>query len=453
MKGNGGTCNMKKGLLIGGIAAVAVIAAAGIVYWRAESTESNTIRMLLNAGWVPDETTVETFDLNHDGKVDKMDLYKAKLEAVFSGEERLYHEFYTADAAKQLGRTAFHEDTNTLWCSLSGSGIEFSFLGRECLIQLVGDSAATGGDAVAPRYAIYLNDELIEDAQLTEETHTVTITNDGGEEPPAKVRLVKLSESMQSSLGIGMIAVGSSKAIHKEYDRTVLMDEPQKEHLIEFIGDSITCGYGVDGENGKDVFKTANEDVTKAYAYLTAQKLGADYSMVSYSGHGIISGYTTNGEAVTNQLVPKFYGQVGHGYAVIEGKHKMQDDLWDFARQPDAVVINLGTNDASYTGTDAAKQKEYAAGYTEFLKTVREKNPDAMIVCTLGIMGQTLCDAIDLAVSDYTAETGDTNIRTMRFDVQAADTDGVAVDWHPSVITHEKAAEKLSAFLKEELGW
>lgn len=444
---------MKKGLLIGGIAVIAAIAAAGIIYWQAESTESNTIRMLLGADWVPDAAVVETYDLNHDGKVDKMDLFKAKMNAVFSGEEALYQEFFTADAAKQLGRTAFHDDTNTLWCSLSGSGIEFSFLGRECKLLLVGDSAATGGDAVAPRYAVYLNDELIEDAQLTEEKHTVTLQNTGSEEEPAKVRLVKLSESMQSSLGIEVIGIGASKEIHRKYGRDVLRPAAEKEHLIEFIGDSITCGYGVDGEYGKDSFKTANENVTKAYGYLTAQKLDADYSMVSYSGHGIVSGYTTGSEPVTNQLVPKFYGQVGHGYGIIEGKHKIQDDLWDFARQPDLVVINLGTNDASYTGNDAAKQKEYAAGYTEFLRTVREKNPDAAIVCTLGIMGQTLCDAIDLAVADYTAETGDTNIRTMRFDMQDADKDGVAVDWHPSAATHEKAAEKLSAFIKDWLGW
>lgn len=443
---------MKKRLLIGGIAVIAVIAAAGIVYWQAESSESNLIQTVLDNGVVIPEAILEELDLNQNGEVDKMDLFKAKLNAVFSGEEALYQEFFTADAAKQLGRTAFHEDTNSLWCSLSGSGIEFSFLGKECLLQLVGDSAASGGDTVAARYAVYLNDELIEDAQLTEETHTVTLQNTGSEEKPARVRLVKLSESMQSSLGIGAIGVLSSKAIHKEYGRDVLICGTRKAHLIEFIGDSITCGYGVDGEYGKDAFKTANENVTKAYGYLTAQKLDADYSMVSYSGHGIISGYTGNGEAVTNQLVPKFYGQVGHGSSVIEGRHKMQDDLWDFAPQPDVIVINLGTNDASYTGTDAAKQKEFAAGYTEFLKTVREKNPDAAIVCTLGIMGQTLCDAIDLAVSDFVNETGDANIRTMRFDVQS-EADGYAVDWHPSAATHEKAAEKLSTFIRDWLGW
>ena len=115
-------------------------------------------------------------------------------------------------------------------------------------------------------------------------------------------------------------------------------------------------------------------------------------------------------------------------------------------------MINLGTNDSSYTGTDAAKQKEFVAGYTEFLKKVREKNPDAPILCTLGIMGQTLCDAVELAADTYTKETGDTNIRTMRFDMQS-EADGVVVDWHPSAVTHQKAADKLTGVIRDWLGW
>lgn len=442
---------MKKGVLIGVGAVLCLIAAAGILYWRSESAETRLIRMHMNSTDTLPVTMLIALDRNENGRIDNMDLAKAKLDAVFSGES-LYPALFTADNAKQLGRTAYHADTQTLWCSLSGSGIEFGFRGRECVLSLTGDIAFSAGDGEAARYAVYLNDELIALRQLTEAEATVTMQNTGDEEEYAWVRLIKLSESAHSSLGIRAVAVESSKAVHEKYGDDVFIAAEAKPHLIEFIGDSITCGYGIDGENGRDSFKTANEDAAKAYSYLTAQKLNADYSMVSYSGHGIISGYTTNGKAVTNQLVPKFYGQVGHCPAVIEGRHKIQDDKWGFEPQPDLVVINLGTNDASYTGTDPARQTEFAAGYTEFLKTVREKNPDAPILCTLGIMGQTLCDAIDLAVSDYTKETGDTNIKTMRFAVQQ-DEDGFAVDWHPSAVTHEKAAEQLSGLIKEWLGW
>ena len=48
-------------------------------------------------------------------------------------------------------------------------------------------------------------------------------------------------------------------------------------------------------------------------------------------------------------LVPRYYDKVGYSSGILEQQRRIQDDRWDFAVQPDAVVINLGTNDASYT--------------------------------------------------------------------------------------------------------
>ena len=434
---------MKKGILIGGVI-VLLCAAAGTVFALSHSTQSDVIRDAVQNG--QDGLTAKEqsmLDLDKDGSITMKDQMIAKWNAMLhkSGSDTV---IYTPDAAKQLGRTAFHEDTKTLWCSLSGSGIEFRFKGESCEFTLVGDSACTTGDTNAARYACYLNGTLAEEAQLTEEAHDITLNGSASEW--STVRFVKLSEAAQSTVGIRDICITAPAA------EPAIEATEKAEHYIEFIGDSITCGYGVDGVYNVDTFKTANENAEKAYAILTAKKLGADYSLVSYSGHGVISGYTTQGNLNKNQLVPRFYTQVGHSSAVIEGRHKAQDDLWDFSVQPDVVVINLGTNDASYTGTDPSLQKEFAAAYVEFLKKIRENNPNAQIICTLGIMGQTLCDAIDLAITNYTAETGDSKVTSMRFDMQSQE-DGYAVDWHPSAVTHEKASDKLAAFIREQMGW
>ena len=75
---------------------------------------------------------------------------------------------------------------------------------------------------------------------------------------------------------------------------------------IEFIGDSITCGYGIDTACEANTFSTTNENVNKAFSYLTAAALGADASFVSYSGHGLISGYTGNPDIPTlDELIRK----------------------------------------------------------------------------------------------------------------------------------------------------
>ncbi len=65
-------------------------------------------------------------------------------------------------------------------------------------------------------------------------------------------------------------------------------------------------------------------------------------------------------------------------------------------------------------------------------------------------MGDRLFEYVQKAADEYSAETGDKNIYTMKFDVQSP-ADGYSADWHPSVTTHDKAAAKLSEEIKKLL--
>ena len=367
-----------------------------------------------------------------------------------TGEEAMEEEHdmtvettYTASAenVKYLGRTYFSEDK--LYCALSGSGAEFSFNGTKCVIKIKGDSTCMGGAAQADnqaRVAIYVNGERVVDDMVDQLIEEYTVFESETAQD-VTVSVVKLSESPMSTIAIEQINVTG----------TVIKPTAEKDLLIEFIGDSITCGYGSDDPVKENHFSTKTEDVTKAYAYKTAQALNADYSMVSFSGYGIISGYSTNDKPVTAQTVPQFYTKLGYSWSS-NGDFKPSNVEWDFTkRQPDVIVVNLGTNDDSYTKTEIDRREAYAAEYVTFLKLIREKNPDAKIVCTLGIMGDRLFDMVQLAADNYKAETGDNNIYTMKFDVQNPD-DGYSADWHPSVTTHDKAAAKLTAELKSILG-
>ena len=113
----------------------------------------------------------------------------------------------------------------------------------------------------------------------------------------------------------------------------------------------------------------------------------------------------------------------------------------------------LVTNDDSYTLTYEERQEEYKEQYIAFLKVIRKNNPEAKILCTLGIMGGRLLPYMEQAVKEYSEQTGDTNVATMRFTVQNSVTDGLAADWHPTEKTHTKAANKLTAKIRELMGW
>ena len=343
---------------------------------------------------------------------------------------------------KQLGRTYYNN--GKIYCALSGSGAEFTFTGTECSVTIEGDTNSINPASADnhARVAVYVNGERKADEMIDESTKTISVAISDTEQLN-DVKIVKLSESPMSTFAISDITINGKDAKPAE----------NKERYIEFIGDSITCGYGVDDEDCNHHFSTKTEDCTKAYAYKTAEKLGADYSLVSFSGHGIISGYSGDGKKVTTQLVPPYYTHLGYTWSLNNEFDPLKLD-WDFSkREPDVIVINLGTNDDSYCKNKDDRCEDFRANYVEFVKTIREKNPNAKIIGILGIMGQNLYPYVELALTDYSKETGDTNVDFLMFDQQNMNEDGIAADWHPSEKTHEKASDKLVEKIKESMGW
>lgn len=343
---------------------------------------------------------------------------------------------------KFLGRTYIFKDA--LWCGLSGSGISFTFTGTKACITLIGDDTTNGvqteGNA---RVGIYVKGirvvdtimDVPEKAFCVFESETVQ---------KVTIQVIKLSECAMSTFGIKLLDIESVNGI---------MPSPNKPHRIEFIGDSITCGYGVDLSVPEGNFSTDTEDMTKVYAYKTAENLDADYSMVSFSGYGIISGYTDNGEKVTHQLVPSYYDKIGFSYAKPCGKLELHKTPWDFGQfTPEVVVINLGTNDDSYCQNDKERQGEFSAEYVNFLKMVRKHNREATILCTVGIMGERIYDAVDQAVKDFKMITQDDKIFSLKFTEQLPE-DGLALNGHPTEVTHTKAAFVLTNKIKEIMKW
>ncbi|MDR0903815.1 MAG: GDSL-type esterase/lipase family protein [Ruminococcus sp.] len=343
------------------------------------------------------------------------------------------------DNVKHLGRTYISEDT--IWCVLSGTGAEFTANGKQLVITLQGGNAASksNNEKVYARVAVYVNDERLVDTQVDEETKVIDVPLNPDE--PSTVKIIKLSEAMQSIFGISGITVdgGAGK----------ISPVPENDFLIEFVGDSVTCGYGVDAPDQSHKFSTETEDFTDTYAYLAAESLGADYSIIAYSGHGIISGYTASGVKQPASVVPKYYGKIGNSSDRIGGTYPVDID-WDFSSKPDLIVVNLGANDESYCGDDLDRQAEYIEKYIEFIEEIRRVNPDAFILCSLGVLGDRLCPCVEEAVKRYSEKTGDKNLDSLRFEVQIPD-DGYGADWHPSAATHQKMAKKLTDWINANI--
>jgi hypothetical protein len=93
----------------------------------------------------------------------------------------------------------------------------------------------------------------------------------------------------------------------------------------------------------------------------------------------------------------------------------------------------------------------YREAYVRFVGNLRQKYPSVPIVCMLGLMDQRLNGALAEAVEQIRGR-GDTNTHFLEMPLQREE-DGIAADYHPSRVTHEKAAERLCLFLQDTDIW
>ncbi len=350
----------------------------------------------------------------------------------------------TKENVKITGRT--HYQDKVLWMALSGCGISFTYTGKKLELTLLQGGVARMGlaDGNYARFAIFVDGECVINDLLTEAEKSY-LAFESRETKQVTVELIKLSESAMSVLGVRDFEIAEGESV------TPL---PAKVRKLEVIGDSITCGYGVEDEDPLHGFKTATENVMKSYSYKIARDLDADYSMFSASGYGIISGYTPDPEVKSpEQLIPLYYHSLGFSYDCFGENQNPTKMDWDFSNyQPDAIVINLGTNDDSYCQDTVEKQEEYRLAYIRFLQDVRTKNPDAVIFASLGIMGTRLYPVICKAVEEYQAKTGDFKVYTILLPEQDASI-GYVADYHPLECAHDKAGEVLVREMKRIMNW
>src|SRR5262249_20738501 len=119
---------------------------------------------------------------------------------------------------------------------------------------------------------------------------------------------------------------------------------------------------------------------------------------------------------------------------------------------PDLVVINLGTND--FAQGDPGMPYEQA--YEKLIQQVRSHYPNAFIVCATGSMlsGDPLTKQkayVNEAVHTMN-QNGDARVSYADLGLQDAN-DGLGCDWHPSLVTQQKMATRLTAAIKAVTGW
>lgn len=209
---------------------------------------------------------------------------------------------------------------------------------------------------------------------------------------------------------------------------------------IEFIGDSITCGAGNTGTSAQCPLDQNTEDSSLGYAGLAAAQLHASYTNICYSGRGVYrdaKGFTS------------------HPMTLLWRRTFVQRRTLPFAHEtlvPDAVVVNLGTNDTALS----YERERYLSAQANFYKTLRKTYPQAHLVYVVGARKTTANvqqAARDLAqwVTSLGPDGHASFLQLMPTTVPSDEREDCA--FHPGLKSHARMADAVVAHLREKLHW
>ena len=227
-------------------------------------------------------------------------------------------------------------------------------------------------------------------------------------------------------------------------DPEVLPASKPKKRKIEFYGNSITAGYGVEDYSGNDSPDSIYTNNYLSYACRTAKYFNADYSCICRSGIGISISWFP-------MIMPEMFN-------LLDPNDK--ESKWDFSDfKPDIVVINLLQNDSWLVnrpqmevfkqrfGEKPPDDNFMISSYAQFIKNIRSVYPQTSIICILGNMDATAEGSKWPGIIEQAVEKLEDNKIYTHF-IPYKDTPG-----HPKIEEQEVMALSLINFIEENISW
>lgn len=321
-----------------------------------------------------------------------------------------------------VGRTLLSNDV--LYMNHSCSGIRFDFKGSYLSAELVSSSEYCYDEIHRAWVAVYIGDSTEPYTRFPLDSERAQYTLIDSDQPiNDRVTVIKLTEQQFGTAGIVSLETGRGDSLSPV--------QPTAGY-IEFFGDSITAGYGNEGELSHG-FDTTEENGYLTYAPITAREFGVDYSMVCVSGMGLTASRTC--DYVAADIYPKT-------------DVFLSDEQYDFERAPQLIVVNLGANDSYYINTDSSYYEVFEQRYYELLTMIRQKNPDAVILCCICDFWKARMPQIDRVIDNYCADTGDSNVHSLLLPYVRNDAD-YGSDAHPKISVQYEIAEVLIEKIRE----
>ena len=355
-----------------------------------------------------------------------------------------------------LGRTG--KQTQPLPVFFNGGGVEVLVTGSEFWIDVETDSEVN-----EMWVALEINGAFISRQMLLPGQHSLCLFRSMDPSIAKRVRFYRELQAMNGDDKVKLLINGFK--LDGEFKPF-----PKYERRLEFIGDSITSGEGSYGAFEDVDWIPMYMSASANYATMTAKALRADYHLISQGGWGVYVGWDND----IRHNLPSVYEKVcGLATGSMNEELGAMDD-YDFSSwQPDAVVINLGTNDVTsfdqpaFVNPDDGKtykmrlnpdgtrnredELKIVEAIVNFLTVIRRHNPKAHIVWCYGMLGCNLNLVITEGINKYKEKAGDENVAFFQLPNTTMDTYGSHM--HPGVKSHQNASRELIDYLRIKLNW
>ena len=255
---------------------------------------------------------------------------------------------------------------------------------------------------------------------------------------------LKLSSSDTSNIKIYKATEASTGDVifNKIIAENLLEVETERKPLIEFIGNSITCGMG---SHTEEIPCDKGEWYDQHNAYLAygpraARALNTDFRLSCVSGMGMYRNWNDEDKAV----MPDVYENLRLN---TDSSKKVTID-----RMPDLVSIALGTNDLSVGDGQKERsefnQEKFVANYIGFVEKVFQKFPETKItLLTSPMIGEKeqviLLESLQKVKNHFSEKP----LFIFEFDIMKPNGCG----GHPDIEDHKKMTEHLIPFLEKIL--
>ncbi|MBN2197154.1 MAG: hypothetical protein JW751_30390 [Polyangiaceae bacterium] len=330
-----------------------------------------------------------------------------------------------------------------------------AIMGR--VVRMPGGAIRFGYPGVRLR-VVMVGGEIAVRAQCSTGDCRFAVTVDGGE--PQIVRVAAGASDLRLASGLGAgehlidlahrtetwQGIATVTGFVLPAGATLAPPPPWPERRLLFIGDSVTCGEGVDRASAVPGVKAASADGTRSYGMLVARTLDAQCHLVCFGGRGLIRDW--QGRRDVKNLPELFELALADDPEPVKWNHEEYS--------PDVIVVSLGTNDFNLGLGPFPGEEEFVGAYVAFVRTLRSRHPDAKVLLTEGAIVNDTADPEwpqKTVLGRYLAETvrrlGDANVAF----VVSQHYPGDATDAHPTGEHHLAMARDLAGPIAALAGW